>query len=182
MRTLEGTLGQYKNCMCVGFFMYPLRQMDVSVLASISWCLSLSVPSCPLSLSGRSGKSFLCSGLCFPGPLRKVNERKRNFKKRECERDVGSGNKRWESTDGEERADGYWSKKNIKKKQTCLLKRAILQRWDKRNKSIHYKCFVWNAQKQRNSALRWSLTVKTTFRLFSMSISLGNPLLPQRTR
>lgn len=123
MRTLEGTLGQYKNCMCVGFFMYPLRQMDVSVLASISWCLSLSVPSCPLSLSGRSGKSFLCSGLCFLDPLRKVNERKRYFKKRECERDVGSGNKRWESTAGEERADGYWSKKAFKKKKTSLLKR-----------------------------------------------------------
>lgn len=32
-----------------------------------------------------------------------------------------------------------------------------------------------------NNALLWRLTVKTTFRLLSMSISLGKPLLPHRT-
>lgn len=43
-------------------------------------------------------------------------------------------------------------------------------------------CCAGSAKKQYDSALLWPLTVKTTFKLFSMSISLGNPLLPQRTK
>lgn len=71
-------------------------------------------------------------------------------------------------------------KKHFFKKQTSLLKREYYR--DEIRGINPYIIRALPAQKQRNSALRWSLTVKTTFRLFSMSISLGNPLLPQRTR
>lgn len=58
------------------FYEYLPPQMDVSGPEWTSCCKPLSGPSCPLLLSDRSDKSFLCSGPCYPDPVRENQEKK----------------------------------------------------------------------------------------------------------